>query len=52
VPGSQQHARKYRINWDNGKFIDTLYLTKKGTVLSGENQNGSKLQARRLSIQP
>ena len=44
----EQTPRKYVIDWKEELWIDTLYLEKNGTTLSGHNQKGRKITASRL----
>ncbi len=37
----------YIINWGNGTYIDTLYLT--GNTLNGSNQNGTHVWGKKIS---
>jgi hypothetical protein len=41
--------RKYQVNWENSKFVDTFSLAQNGGELAGQNQNKLKLHATRVA---
>ena len=44
--------RVYQINWGHGVVLDTLYLVKGGTELTGQNQTTYNLSATRVTGAP
>jgi hypothetical protein len=40
--------RKYVITWGDGIWVDTLFLKKDCTKLSGRNQKGSRIHATKI----
>jgi hypothetical protein len=38
----------YRLDWDDGKYIDTMTLNEDGNLMTGSSQNGHQLSASRV----
>ena len=45
---NREVERKYEFIWDQGKFIDTVKLSRDGQKLEGKNQNGDRVWAARV----
>lgn len=44
---SNPKTREFTLNWDNGRFVDTMTLSEDGKVISGKNQHNDVIKGTR-----